>query len=246
MKFQRYELKYIVPLTFFNSLKKDLELFCSKDPHIPSYRDSYCVHSIYYDTQKLAYYHDKINGIEYRKKFRIRYYGDQNPSQIPEDIFLEVKEKYGPVISKDRFKTDKQKVESIFKGSCSEKNKSLDKILSVYHRDSLLPNVLISYKRIPLVGDFELNTRITFDYEIKSHSVYESKDFLPNISEHSTFLLPPNCFLLEIKVTDAIPGWLNRIIEKYELKLTAFSKYANGVEKSNIMRKMTGEINELL
>jgi SPX domain protein involved in polyphosphate accumulation len=247
MKFERYELKYITPINLFQSLYQDFEKFCHKDKMLEDFRKSYCVHSIYYDTHYLKYFTDKIDGIDYRKKLRVRYYGEEPHYHIPENLWIELKEKVGPVIKKVRFKTLNNDIPNILSGDLKVDDPYLSKILATYHTDRLNPNILISYRRAPLVGNYEVNTRITFDFEIKSSYVErKGQHQLPMISKQSNFLLPPTHFLLEIKVDDSIPAWLNHIIEKYQLSLTAFSKYATGIEKSNIIRRTTGDINEFL
>ena len=46
-----------------------------------------------------------------------------------------------------------------------------------------------------------------------------------------TQILPQDLLVLEIKTESNLPFWIQRLVNKYQLENTAFSKYCNCIEK---------------
>jgi SPX domain protein involved in polyphosphate accumulation len=240
MIIQRTELKYFVPLQIYSDLRKDLSHFMKKDKNTKEGHRAYDVHSIYFDTRNFRYYNDKIDGIEVRQKFRIRYYDPEVIAQKKGNLWLELKAKDGPIIKKSRHKIDYLDKIGPFEFNKTS-SKELDTIMYILNRDNLAPVVRVSYRREALVGIYERDTRITFDSEITGASTIGNSYYR---TSRDVRLLSPFQYLLEIKISDAIPSWLSHLIEKYNLEQTAYSKYANAIEKTGTLRKFKGELYE--
>ena len=72
--FNRFELKYLVPRSQLEAIREELTGRMEPDPHAgPS---GYGVWSVYYDTAQLRFYREKIEGLKFRRKLRIRRYGE--------------------------------------------------------------------------------------------------------------------------------------------------------------------------
>ena len=72
--FNRYELKYLVPTDQVDDIRSELNDRMKRDDYAgPS---GYGVWSVYYDTEKLRFYYEKIEGLKFRRKLRIRRYGE--------------------------------------------------------------------------------------------------------------------------------------------------------------------------
>ncbi len=71
----RLEYKYLVPMELLPTIRKEIAPFVEVDPHmLKTGWNYYTVHSLYFDTPDLSYYYDKIEGIDIRKKVRLRRY----------------------------------------------------------------------------------------------------------------------------------------------------------------------------
>jgi hypothetical protein len=81
-KFNRFELKYIVSVQAAVRFKLDLSSFLAPDEHGSSL-GSYGVSSLYYDSPDYHFYWEKIDGIKFRRKLRIRHY--ENSDVLTED-----------------------------------------------------------------------------------------------------------------------------------------------------------------
>ena len=96
----RIEYKYLVPIKLLSKLYKYLSPYMVLDKYSALRpKHEYTVRSIYFDTARLNFYHEKISGIKKRKKIRIRGYNENKKNAV---VFLEIKRKNGPTISKER------------------------------------------------------------------------------------------------------------------------------------------------
>src|SRR5699024_5795974 len=69
----RYELKYLVPEDTVPAIREELNQHMVRDPYAGP--TGYGVWSVYYDTANLRFYREKIEGLKFRRKLRIRRYG---------------------------------------------------------------------------------------------------------------------------------------------------------------------------
>ena len=70
----RYELKYIISDQAAELLKQQLRALMELDSHSISDECSYTIRSLYFDDINSSAYYDKLDGIEYRSKYRMRIY----------------------------------------------------------------------------------------------------------------------------------------------------------------------------
>jgi len=91
-KFNRFELKYILSWKDAERLKDNLRQYLHPD----AYGDSdgiYALASLYYDSPDHRFYWEKIEGIRFRRKLRIRHY-EQQAALTPESrVFVEIKQR---------------------------------------------------------------------------------------------------------------------------------------------------------
>lgn len=86
----------------------------------------------------------------------------------------------------------------------------------------LTPKVFISYKRDSYKGIEDPSLRITFDKEI----LWRDSDLDIN-KTYGHRLLNENQILMEIKVNNAEPIWLVRLLSENNIFPTSFSKYGS-------------------
>ena len=214
-----------------NELRDFLKSYVTVDANASRCKDNtYTVRSIYYDTSKLTFYHEKIEGLQFRKKLRIRGYDTEKEDSV---IFLEIKRKHNSLISKNRAPLYYKNLAPLLKtgdidsyvGLKKPKNGSATnarKFLYYMHRLSLKPVVKVTYDREAYFYKFNRSLRITFDKNLRG-SIFCKHDALYN--DGSTTYPMPNHFILEIKGKGAYPAWMKYIIGEMELPLKALSKY---------------------
>lgn len=222
----RVEYKYLVPVSQIDRLRNCMLPYMKLDGYCALQRDKeYTVRSIYFDTPRLAYYHDKLAGIRERKKVRIRGYNEPYPGG---SIFLEIKRKHGPVIRKLRAKIEfsvlnylldgYRKKNAVFPEINEDTNHFLYHVLS----SQLKPLIKIVYEREAFFFKFNDGLRITIDKNIRSslssglQSLYTEDTMIPCFKKHH---------ILEIKTAEQFPKWLSEILAKFSMQNEALSKY---------------------
>ncbi len=232
----RLEYKYLIPENRISDLRKDVLNFLDYDKFsalMP--QKEYSVRSIYFDTQSLLTYHQKIDGVKKRSKYRIRGYDKTGHNQM---IFLEIKSKDVDYISKERSPMPINCLEEFFGNNGSAgSNRNSDqlsagsgKFLYYYYLYRLEPKVNIVYEREAFECRSGSGLRITFDKNLRAGKVSSYMD-LYNETEM------PSCissyFILEIKFNRIIPAWLPMVLKKYNVVRQAVSKYVIGIDVLN-------------
>ena len=228
----RFEVKYLVPDKFKNSLREEMLRYLKHD-YYSEVRplNEYTVRSIYLDTPELTSYYEKLSGIKIRNKFRIRGY-----NRLTQDsyVFFEIKRKDGVYVSKDRAPvcytsmndfinfSDLSKVEN-HSIEYDKRIRSAENFIFYLKRDRLKPIINVVYEREALEYKLGSNLRITFDTNIRSFLTEDIDDLF---KEKDMKILYPSNFVLEVKYNKVLPSWVPLIINKYNLNKEAVSKYA--------------------
>ena len=101
LNFARFEFKYILSAAKRKRLERDLQYFLDYDPFVEHLEDNkYFVRSLYYDDPRFTAFHDKIDGLHSRSKFRVRTYSQAFDAAIP--IYLEIKGRHNNLVFKNR------------------------------------------------------------------------------------------------------------------------------------------------
>lgn len=215
----RYENKYIINKYIYESLRRDLSLVMKLDPHSISKDISYNISSLYYDDIDDSAYIEKVDGVEYRKKYRIRIYNDDIDT-----CKLECKYKDENMTYKQDCKLNKKNLEYLLKGKFN-KIKFKDELLSKFIIDSKLyklkPSVIVDYARLAYIYPYS-EVRITFDSLIKSGK-YD--DFI-NRDIVRVDCLESDQIVLEVKYNEMLPEHIQTILNQYNLTLGSLSKFA--------------------
>lgn len=224
----RSEVKYLVPMDDLAALRARIAPFVHPDPHIQSH-EHYTVRSIYFDTLKLRYYHEKLDGLKVRKKLRIRAYNQ--PSDAAR-AFLEIKHKVESKTRKERVAVPVHALGSLLQtgvpdpvldaGLSEQARTQARHFFYTLHRHALRAIVLVVYEREPYVGTMDASLRITFDQHLRS-GLYPALDDL--YREHGLTPALPDHFILEVKFDGAFPFWLRGILGHWGLRQRALSKY---------------------
>lgn len=217
MKF-RHELKQEITYADFLSLRQRLKTVMKTDPHTVC--GKYKIRSLYFDTPDDKALKEKIDGVNYREKFRIRYYNGDTSL-----IKLEKKSKVNGLCLKESISLTKEQTIAILYGDYTwikSSNKSLLNELYVRTKNNVLtPKTIVDYTREPFVFPAG-NVRITLDYNIRAGVSYA--DFLNDSCV--TIPIPDNPIILEIKWDEYLPDIIKDIIQLNHGRIGAFSKYA--------------------
>lgn len=245
-RFVRREYKYYVPFTRVSALRDRLLAHMEYDPFCEEMPEKmYTVRSIYYDTPHLLFYHEKLDGVKYRKKFRIRTY-NRPTENTP--AFFEIKRKVDDCIFKDRTMMPMECVDHVLEtgempnGNHSTKpsKTSLNKFMYLFYRYQLRPRVLVTYEREAFVGMYNPDVRVTFDMNVRGLGS-PTMDEIFRESDLKTFS-DPN-FVLEIKFYNQMPRWARQIVHDFRLRREAVSKYCNCLEVWHpSLRRLTNQL----
>jgi SPX domain protein involved in polyphosphate accumulation len=235
-KFNRFELKYLVPTRAAEEFKQSLRAYLVPDDHGDSL-GSYCLSSLYYDGPDFHFYWEKVDGIKFRRKLRIRYYESAEPLSADTPVFVEIKQRLNRVTQKRRVLlpyrealrvcNERQMPETSLFDPASLDAAVLDEIAGMLWQYNLRPASVVSYARQALVGtEYDVGLRVTFDtdlsYRANRLELHEERDIL--------LLFPPDWTVVEIKVNERIPYWLTELVAVHNLNLIRVSKYCRSIE----------------
>jgi hypothetical protein len=238
--FNRFELKYLLSLEKAEEFKQDIKSFVHFD-HFSKEKGFYPIRSLYFDSKELSCYWEKIEGLKFRRKLRIRSYG--NGEQESDAVFVEVKQRVNRVTQKRRIELPYQEAMELVTNDQFWKEDSsfqsfIEEVQVFRNQYQLIPQAVVQYNREALVGgSYDEGLRITFDRSIESR--------LNNLelteTDGTSYILPPSQCIMEIKVNDRIPYWLTEKVAKHELRMIRVSKYCRAIEK-----KVQGLVNSHL
>ncbi len=228
---KRFEFKYIAPFDMIDSIREYVLNFVEPDSYAGNSFE-YTVRSIYFDTYDFDFYNDKVEGLDIRKKVRVRGYNQAKDEN--EIIFIEVKKKFVMSIEKKRAPVLFKDVENLFSSGDLERyvisdlkgfeNSIVDAREFLYnlYSKNLTPKVLVVYEREAYrdkkFGEF----RITFDKNLRSWIYPNIKDLF---IEKDVVYSYPDSFIIEAKFHVDLPLWFKFMIDKFSLKQISFSKY---------------------
>lgn len=230
---QRYELKYLLHHDHADGVIADLATYMSFDPH-GDRRGHYQISSLYFDTEGYKAYWDKVEGHKYRRKVRVRVYGDQSVHDAT-PVFIEVKQRLDRALEKRRAQLpyadaiDLARLDRPFGDISPTDRATLDEVNYLARALQLRPACVVSYDRIALeASEYAPGLRITFDSNLRGR-VHDLTLRSRGDGENAHFL-PPDWVIMEIKINHRTPYWLTEIIGKHGCTLRRVSKYCSALE----------------
>lgn len=221
MRKYRNEIKFIISKTMAEVLKQRLSLIMSVDTNSYNSDNSYLIRSLYFDNENSDAYYEKMDGVEYRKKYRIRIYNFDDKF-----IRLECKYKHNNMTSKDQILIDKELCSKIINGKIDEIDLTKDNLLRQfaldYRLNRLNPSIIVDYNRVAFTYHVS-DVRITFDSQIKS-GMYNYNLFDKNATAYS--VIDDNQMVLEVKFNEILPESIALILQTVPTFRQAFSKFA--------------------
>jgi len=215
--FKRKEIKYILEKKQYEDLMGELLTHMKVD----SYGLSKIL-NIYLDTDDYRLIRTSLEKPKYKEKLRLRSYGIPGDDSI---VFLELKKKYAGVVYKRRISMKaKEAMDYIYGSSVPEAiestqiGKEIDHVMKLYRPK---PRYFIGYDRIAMYGRSDPELRITFDFRLR----YRKRRLDLREGDLGELLSGDDSVLMEIKAEGAYPIWLTRMLSKYRIYPSSFSKY---------------------
>ncbi|MCX5555447.1 polyphosphate polymerase domain-containing protein [Streptomyces sp. NBC_00038] len=243
--FNRYELKYLVPVDQAAAIRDELGQRMDQDPHSPV--GGYGVWSLYYDTPQLRFYWEKIDGLKFRRKLRIRHYGDLAGVTDETPVCVEIKQRVNRVTQKRRitlpYATARRLCDERELIDHSAKEKAfVQEVIELVVRLNLQPTAITGYQREALVGRAEdTGLRVTFDRRIRGRD----RDFHFGTQDvENRFTIPPHMAVMEIKVNERAPYWITDLTARRNLNLVRVSKYVQSIEAFGLAPRSVFHVRE--
>lgn len=213
----RREIKYEVGLCLAAVLRQRLAAVLAEDPHNGG--SGYLVRSVYFDTPDALDCVQKLDGLDNRKKLRLRIYGfGDTPAK------LELKQKQGTFQRKRSLTLSRRQAEQLLTGnlscleSCGEFGQELARLMTL---GAYRPGCLVEYDRIAFYSPTN-DTRVTLDSRLRSNEgcfrLYDPTVQLTPVGSPAAVTLEVkyNRFLLSfVKDAVSVAGMLNVSASKY-------------------------------
>lgn len=244
--FERTEDKYLVPRHLYDLFLDLIQERMTACYPIPGTVYT-LIESRYYDSPQLLFYQQHFQSLPLRYKLRTRRYGPNGEWQ-GNVLHLELKAKQDKISKKERLRIGDQELQTLACGNVlcytpmlREMNldikkkrlrKRIEKINGVLDEFAPRPICAVRYVRRAFEDD---EVRVTLDCDLRARLVGElNPEAVAEICGGSTWekmkkmgrkIVDDDHFLLEIKHRGTKPEWLEQLLQSYELKDTAFSKY---------------------
>ena len=201
----RHEWKHRIEYPELLALRSRLTAVMRSDVHAAAGR--YELRSMYFDSTDDKALREKLDGVNRREKFRLRYYNGDTSF-----ILLEKKSKINGLCNKQQTEISLVEAEALAEGESKVPNSSGKPLLRelAYKMDTqgLRMRTIVDYTREPYVYE-PGNVRVTLDYNIRTG--LSCKDFLnPNCI---TIPAAGSPIILEVKWDEFLPAVIRDIVQ---------------------------------
>jgi SPX domain protein involved in polyphosphate accumulation len=233
-KFNRFELKYLIALQQAEHIKSALRAYLVPDEY-GNNNGCYTLTNLYYDSPDFRCYWEKVDGVKFRRKLRIRYYETDKALTEDTPVFLEIKQRVDRVTQKRRaillysealrLCDDRQ-----IPGHVPDDEATIEEIYAFLWQYNLHPASVVRYDRQAFIGtEYDIGLRVTFDTFLTCQTnqldLREQPSGVP--------MLGANWVVMEIKVNERIPYWLTELVAAHNLQTIRVSKYCHSLEVAN-------------
>ena len=229
MEKYRNELKYLISEKEMILIRNRLRNIMKIDSHVKD--DRYLIRSLYFDDYRDSCLYDVADGVDRRKKYRLRYYNDDTSR-----ISLESKYKRNNMMLKRITRLDHGEAGCLVEGRYLrniDKDEELKKEFTYnMMSNGLQPKLIVEYERIPYVYR-QGNVRITFDMNICSSA--DVRNYINGYGMRKP-VLPADMMILEVKYDEFLPSVIYDCVDIGNLQQLSFSKYSI-CRKNSIFRE---------
>lgn len=214
----RHEWKHVVGYGDLLALRARLAAVMARDCHGVDGR--YAIRSLYFDNLRDKALREKLDGVDCREKFRVRYYnGDLSL------LLLEKKSKLHGLCRKEQARLTLEQARSVstgaFRALADSGDPLVEELRYKMETQGLRPKTIVDYTREAFVCEAG-NVRVTLDYDLRTGLT-------------GTDFLDPGCVtvpagdapvILEVKWDAFLPSVVRDVVQVPGAHTSAFSKYA--------------------
>ncbi len=212
----RTEKKYEIPPVTSFMLANRLSKIMDTDRH--GGPCGYTVRSLYFDSIDDSDFFDKVNGLEFRRKIRLRIY---SPAQ--RRVKLELKQKQGTVQVKKTLEISRESAAALIEGNFSSlltlKGNFPKELYQIMSCGLYRPKCIIAYHRTAFTAQAS-DTRITIDTDVRA-----SKNCACFFASSPALLPMLHWPVLEVKYNGFLPEQCRQAVNPAGILEMAFSKY---------------------
>ncbi|MCR5747702.1 MAG: polyphosphate polymerase domain-containing protein [Lachnospiraceae bacterium] len=214
----RHEWKHAISYADLLTIRARMSAVAIPDPH--TLDGKYLIRSLYFDNVKDKALREKVDGVNMREKFRIRYYNFDTSL-----IHLEKKSKNNGLGTKYSANLSAEEAQKIVDGDIDWMLESgrplIEELYCKMRYQGMKPMTIVDYTREPFIFA-PGNVRVTLDYDIRT-------------GLGSTDFLNPDCItipagdapiILEVKWDAYLPDIIRDAVQLPGCRVGAFSKYA--------------------
>lgn len=214
----RHEWKIEINRSDLIAVRRRLQAVAQPDSHATG--GTYRIRSLYFDDPADTALREKLDGVNMREKFRIRYYNGD-----PTLLHLEKKSKCNALCSKQTAVLTAPQAQSIADGNwdwmIASANPLVQELYTKMRTRGLRPKTIVDYTREPFVFG-PGNVRVTLDYDIRTG--LGCTDFLN--PDCVTIPAGNSPVILEVKWDAFLPDIIRDAVQLSGRRSAAFSKYA--------------------
>jgi len=214
----RHEYKHLLSCADMLAIRQRLRAVAQPDRHAIGGR--YLIRSLYFDNLSDKALREKIDGVNMREKFRIRYYNGDTSL-----IHLEKKSKQNGLGNKQSCDLTAGEAQAIVDGELEWMMVSgrplVQELYSKMLWQGLRPKTIVDYTREPFVYP-PGNVRVTLDYDIRTGLG------CTNFLDLDCVTIPAGDapIILEVKWDEFLPSVIRDAVQLDGRRTAAFSKYA--------------------
>ena len=214
----RQEKKYFMTVVNMRKLSGQLDLVMIPDAHNGAL--GYCIRSLYFDTINEKDYENKIDGLEIRRKIRLRIY-----DPAADFAMLEMKQKEGSYQKKRSLRLSRQDAQRVAEGRYDSLLQYEDPFAAecygLMHWQCYRPKTIVEYKRQAYIAK-ENKIRITLDHEIRATETNLDL-FCPELNMYPVLDLFNG--VLEVKYNGFLLSYIKNLINAANRSELSVSKY---------------------
>lgn len=214
----RQEKKFLIGLSQFYQYSRHLAGVMISDPHNLS--DGYPIRSLYFDSLEDRDFEEKEDGVELRRKIRLRNYGPGSDFAM-----LEMKQKQGAMQKKRSVRVSREDGIALTRGDYGVllryDEPFAQECYSVMRALCYLPRAVVEYRRMAFIAK-ENKIRVTFDHHIiATEARYDIFDgaLLQNP------VLDPALVILEVKYNGFLLSYIKDMLQECDSSELSVSKY---------------------
>ena len=215
----RQEKKFLITQPVMYQLSAELSAVMMEDAHNRGV--GYPIRSLYFDTLDDRDYQEKEDGVELRRKIRLRCYGPG-----ADFAMLEMKQKQGAMQKKRSLRLSREEAVRLIRGDyeplLSHPEPFAAECYGLMHIHCYRPKAVVEYRRRAFIAR-ENRTRVTFDHHIAaSESRFDI--FAPDLTENAS--LDPFLAVLEVKYNGFLLSYVKDLLRRCDKSEVSVGKYS--------------------